>query len=59
MTRKDYVKLANLFKTNKPENPTNSELKLWGSMLYDLVDILGDDNPRFDEDKFFHAAGLD
>ena len=48
MTKKDYIKIAELFRNN-------TEIV---TMLYALMDIFEDDNPRFNRETFLKACGL-
>ena len=60
MTRKDYIKLAELIK----KNCTAANLRrgfTWvitkGTFMNDLCDYLQEDNPKFNEVKFREATG--
>ena len=60
MTRKDYIKLAELIK----KNGTAANLRrgfTWvitkGTFMNDLCDYLQEDNPKFNEVKFREATG--
>jgi len=60
MTRKDYIKLAELIK----KNGTAANLKrgfTWvittGTFMNDLCDYLQEDNSKFNEVKFREATG--
>jgi len=59
MTRKDYVKFAELAKTHltdKSNQPADyAVLKVF---IDGIVDILAEDNPRFDRVKFYKACGV-
>ena len=48
MTKKDYQKIAELISLGV--EPVK--------FVYELMDILEDDNPRFDRKKFLIACGL-
>ena len=57
MSRKDYVKVASIIHTAIQESGFDG----WTS-VYEvgrlLADMFADDNPRFDRDRFYDAAGL-
>jgi len=48
MTRKDYIKIANIIrKTEAYENE---------HFFHELIDMFQDDNPRFDMQRFINAC---
>ena len=57
MTRKDYVKTAEILKTfgDNVENNFSDFIDL----VYDFADMFAEDNPNFQEKKFVQACGLD
>lgn len=57
MTRKDYVKVAEILKSfgDNVENNHSDFLDL----VYDFSDMFAEDNPNFQEKKFVQACGLD
>ena len=57
MTRKDYVKTAEILKTfgDNVENNFSDFIDL----VYDFADWFAEDNPNFQEKKFVSACGLD
>ena len=61
MTRKDYIKFAKFWKDHK-EISVLSQNDQWAKAVEasfkDFADLLADDNPRFDRQKFFKACGL-
>lgn len=60
MTKKDYIKLADVMRVNKP-NPVNGYQGLitWDRILSDLMVTLKSDNPRFNKDRFMTACGVE
>lgn len=60
MTKKDYVKLADLFKRMYPAThngqPALDAFAEWGDLKEGLMEILAADNPRFDRDRFNAAC---
>lgn len=48
MTRKDYEKIAKAFK--EATEPV--------ALVYLLMDVFEEDNPRFDRERFLTACGL-
>ena len=52
MTKKDYKKIAKLL-ANHPCACTTQ----WQRFVLDFVDVLKEDNPNFDKNKFFDACG--
>lgn len=48
MTKKDYVLIAGILKSNKAQH----------GILNDFANALKRDNPKFDEIKFFQACGI-
>ena len=55
MTKKDYIKLANLIKTTKIISTDHYTLLPYISFVDGLIEILKSDNPNFDEVKFRKA----
>lgn len=55
MTRKDYVKTAEILKHSKEYMPHSTYLEL----VHDFADMFADDNPNFNEFKFQQACDLD
>jgi len=56
MTKKDYIRAANLVKTRLTNQKKNSKL-LDMSFLEDaFVELFQSDNPRFDERRFRQAC---
>ena len=63
MTRKDYIKFAQVFKKAFKENSDNKENKnfsnstdvIVGTMLDEMITIFENDNNRFCEDTFRNA----
>lgn len=51
MTKKDYIKLAEVFKTTRPKNNSHLEL-LHSTLAYRISQVLYNDNPRFDYIKW-------
>jgi len=61
MSRKDYIKLAQLIKDNsRTHNSVNRGITHVISLdiISDLCDMLKEDNPNFDEDRFSAACGV-
>lgn len=57
MTKKDYIKLARAIKTNTLTDTNGVQfISSVGGFLDDLCQILEDDNPRFDRDRFLKAC---
>lgn len=63
MTRKDYVDLAAAFKSSRPadapfgvENPKKAQ---WIKDVLAIANVLANDNPRFDRDRFEVACGFE
>lgn len=57
MTRKHYRKIAEVIRVHT-ENTTPEELAVASSIAVNLTDVLRDDNPNFDTDRFLAACGL-
>jgi Fe-S-cluster formation regulator IscX/YfhJ len=53
MTRKDYVKTAEILKNYYDNNPV--ELSDFKYLVFDFVDWFAEDNPNFKEEKFLEA----
>ena len=47
MTKKDYLKMAAIFKEHSPDE----------ALVIDFADMLAADNPRFDYERFMEASG--
>ena len=46
MTRKDYVKIAAVFASERPKQEAPAMLHtLWTQLRHDIAQVLGDDNP--------------
>lgn len=58
MTKKDYIKLAEIIKKNSSEvlTPYDYETINRNNFLDNLCDMLTNDNPRFDREKFIRAC---
>ena len=58
MTKKDYILLACVFKTNyELLSQAGHKTILW-VVVKDICRELQHDNPRFDSDKFMKACGM-
>ena len=57
MTRKDYVKVAEILKSFG-DNVENNHSDFF-DLVYDFSDMFAEDNPNFQEKKFLKACGLD
>ena len=57
MTRKDYVKVAEILKSFG-DNVENNHSDFF-DLVYDFSDMFAEDNPNFQEKKFLQACGLD
>ena len=53
MTQKDYIKIAKVLNGHQPFNET-TELIL-DPLFFAIADMLAEDNPHFDREKFFRA----
>jgi len=61
MTRKDYIALAAMIKSNhdvKVINANNFRFVLKSDFINDLTAYLQKDNPRFNRNKFIAACGI-
>lgn len=58
MTRKDYVLIADAIAQTLSECPEFQQRQGARQLAYKIIDILADDNERFDRDKFNRAANL-
>ena len=60
MTRKDYIKLAEIIKDNGRMASVRNQPRhvlVRGDFMNGLCQMLEDDNPNFDERKFREATG--
>lgn len=60
MTKKDYILLANIIKSNSGLASVKGNPKHiinYGEFMFDLCKILKNDNPNFNEIKFREATG--
>ena len=60
MTKKDYILLANIIKSNSGLAIVKGDPKhiiKYGEFMFDLCKILKNDNPNFNEIKFREATG--
>ncbi len=64
MTKKDYVKFAEMVKYNRANTGTGMDETFAGyrvacnDFAYAMADIFKEDNPRFDRDRFLKACGI-
>lgn len=57
MTRRHFEKLAEMMRLAKGSiRNTTDPVDLWERMVYDLHDILKEENPRFDSARFVCAC---
>lgn len=54
MTRKDYIAIAKILATNRPQNET--AYAVWRAIRYDFIVLLQRDNPRIDRERFLVAT---
>jgi hypothetical protein len=60
VTKKDYVKIALAFLSEKPgKNWNPNKLVQWELDLKAITNVLASDNPRFDRARFYKACGMD
>ena len=55
MTRKDYIKIAEIFK-NRVKDMDHKEILIAKILASDLARIFYNDNPSFDHDRFYTAC---
>jgi len=53
MTKKDYIKFAKFMSERKSDFKDHS---MWLSFCSKFAELLEDDNPKFDENKFYKAC---
>ena len=53
MTRKHYIKLAEIIKSNTDDHELNID---WDNFMRDLSSYLKHDNPNFNKDTFYKAV---
>jgi len=53
MTKKNYIKLAEIIKSNSDDMELNIN---WDNFLIDLTTYLKEDNPNFNKDTFYKAV---
>lgn len=64
MTKKDYIKIADVIKKHRGTEPylTDNENRLISlateDIAQDLAVVFASDNDKFDQDKFLEACGL-
>ena len=56
MTRKDYVKIAAIIKDIDTDN--TSQVYRKRLVAEKIAEVLAEDSPRFDRDKFLSACGV-
>ena len=55
MTKKDYIKIANVFKAVKPEEKMEViDMDYFNSIVSLFMDMLESDNPRFNRETFIN-----
>lgn len=64
MTRKDYIKFAEMFKSLKPqldqcEGPRHWHVRYdeWKKYMTETANIFKQDNPNFNHGRFYEACG--
>ena len=58
MTRKDYILIADALGQGKPASGNREVSMVWWVVVLNTADALGNDNPRFDRNRFIaHAEG--
>jgi hypothetical protein len=55
MTRKDYIKIAEVFRNIKKLAKTKEEIDLINTSIHDMADMLKRENPNFRHSIFFNA----
>jgi hypothetical protein len=59
LSRKHYQKLAAALKSNRIAYDDNPDQHVqWCGDVQRIADVLEEDNPRFDRDRFLDAAGF-
>jgi hypothetical protein len=59
MTKKDYVALARMLHDTYPSLVTQPDVTAWKlhrTITVAIADLLAQDNPRFDRDRFYEAV---
>lgn len=62
MTKKDYARIAQALKDNKPEFSAGLRdilIQSWNNTVETIAMTLQQDNPRFDRNHFLTACGYD
>ena len=64
MTRRDYIKFADMFLRAKPDEYYAKAAMYactiaWSNMVRKTADIFADDNPNFNRAKFYEACGYE
>jgi len=54
MTRKDYIKIANVLKTANDNRDYYSVEDVFNILIDDMCEVLKADNSRFDKNKFIN-----
>ena len=58
MTKKDYIKIAAILKSKRMRRTlSGEERQLMDLLTRDFADMLQEDNPRFDRERFLEATG--
>ena len=59
MTKKDYVMIAEIFKSNREDFIEDEDgYVVIGIMAHQIANALQADNPRFNRELFFTACGV-
>jgi hypothetical protein len=58
MTRKDYRAIAERLARSADKYQFDEGRNIVAEVVEDLVEVFGEDNPRFDADKFRKACGI-
>lgn len=53
MTRKDFIKMADMFAELHKETSDASRLATWQQSVKSFCEVAKSDNDRFDEDRFY------
>lgn len=58
MTRKDYVKTAEILRDIRPDGADPACKRYWRMTVEKFVTMFAEDNPNFDAVRFYKACGL-
>lgn len=58
MTRQDYIAIADILRRERERATMSAATQAVASITRSLADLMAAENPNFDRERFFNAAGM-